>query len=131
MSTADNPNLQTSSPAAFVHDPSNTPLYYVVTHVFLPLQPPDTDDHTTQNGHLLASAMCTAAHTYGTHICGTSEQAQWHRITKVLDNLQASIQSEHTDDDHLISQLRVLRSLVTRPDHWRWDRPRPRYAKLY
>ena len=128
-STADNPHVQASSPA-FVHTP--TSLCYAVTHVFLPVELPDESDYTLlANDHSLARAVYAAAHAYDTHVCGTSEQAQWHRITKMLDNLQASIQSEHTDDDHVISQLRVLRSLVTRPDHWQWDRPRPRYAKLY
>ena len=102
MSTAsstDDSNLQTTNSPAFVH---------IVTHVFLPVQPPDENDNTPENSHSLARAVCDAAHAYGTHLCETSEQAQWHHITKMLDNLQASVQSEHMDYDHVISQLRGM-----------------------
>jgi hypothetical protein len=95
-SSADDPNLQTT---AFVH---------IVTHVFLPVWPPDANDNTPENSHSLAGAVCTAAHAYGTHVSGTSEQAQWSRITTMLDNLQASVQSAHMDNGHVISQLRGM-----------------------
>ena len=106
-STADNLDLQKSSPA-FVHTP--TSLCYAVTHVFLPVEPPDESDYTLENEHSLVRAVCAAAHAYGTHLCGTSEQAQWHRITKMLDNLQASVQSEHMDNDRVIFQLRGMQT---------------------
>ncbi|KAF8557885.1 hypothetical protein OG21DRAFT_1504871 [Imleria badia] len=106
-STADNPDLQTSS-LAFVHTP--TSLCYAVTHVFLPVHPPVESDYTPENEHSLARAVCAAAHAYATHVCEPSEQAQWHRIAKMLDNLQASIQSEHMDNDIVISQLRGMQT---------------------
>ena len=90
-------------------DDTSTP-NYIVTHVFLPVQLPLDHDNTPENNHSLARAVCAAAHAYGTHLCGTSEQAQWHRITKMLDNLQASVQSEHMDNDHVISQLRGMQT---------------------
>ena len=100
-SSADESNLQTTNSPAFVH---------IVTHVFLPIRPPDENDNTLENSHSLTRAVCAAAHAYGTHLCGTSEQAQWHRITKMLDNLQTSVQSEHMDNDHVISQLRGMQT---------------------
>ena len=104
MSTAsstDDPKFQTMNSPAFVH---------IVTHVFLPIRPPDKNDNTPENSHSLARAVCDAAHAYGTHLCETSEQAQWHRITKMLDNLGASVQSEHMDYDRVISQLRGMQT---------------------
>jgi hypothetical protein len=98
-SSADDPNLQTTNSPAFVH---------IVTHVFLPVQLPDANDNTPENSLSLARAVGAAAHAYGTDVCGTSEQAQWNRITKMLDNLQATVPSEHTDTDHVISQLRRM-----------------------
>ena len=100
-SFADDPNFQTTNSPAFVH---------IVTHVFLPVQLPDENDNTPENSHSLARAVCDAAHAYGTHLCETSEQAQWQRITKMLDNLQASVQSERMDNDRVISQLRGMQT---------------------
>jgi hypothetical protein len=94
-SSADDPNLQTT----------NSPFVHIVTHVFLPVQLPGENDNTPENERSLARAVCAAAHAYDTHVCGASEQAQWNRITKMLDNLQASVQSEHMDNDHVISKL--------------------------
>ena len=84
------------------------PLNYVATHVFLPVQPPDRNDYTQEKSHSLARVVCAAAHAYCTHIFGTSEQAQWYRITRMLEKLQASVQSEHVDMDCVISQLRGI-----------------------
>ena len=108
-STADNPHAQTSSPA-FVHTP--TSLCYAVTHVFLPVELPDESDYTLANDHSLARAVYAAAHAYDTYVCGTSEpeQAQWHHITTMLDNLQASVQSEPMNNDHVIVQLREMQT---------------------
>ena len=106
-STADNLDLQKSSPA-FVHTP--TSLCYAVTHVFLPVEPPDESDYTLENEHSLVRAVCAAAHAYDTHVCGTSEQAQWDRITRMLDNLQASVRSEPMNNDHVIAQLREMQT---------------------
>ncbi|KAG6379682.1 hypothetical protein JVT61DRAFT_10204 [Boletus reticuloceps] len=100
----DSPNLQTT----FAH--TSGPLEYTVTHVFLPVELPDADDYTPGNNHSLARAVCAAAHTYDTHILGTSEQDHWHRIIKTLDNLQASVESEDIDGDHVISQLRGMQA---------------------
>ena len=124
LSTADssgNPidNLQTNS-QAFAHTPQS--LLYAVTHVFLPDHPPLDrsyphplhipweSDYTPENEHSLARAVCAAAHAYCTHICEHFEQAQWRRISKMLDNLQASVQSEHMDNAHAISQLRGMQT---------------------
>ena len=108
-SADDDPNPQTTSAPAFVHTP--TSLCYAVTHVFLqPVQPPDENDDTPVNHHSLARAVCAAAHAYGTRVCGASEQAQWHHVTKMLDSLQASVQSEHMDSDHVVSQLRGVQT---------------------
>jgi hypothetical protein len=106
-SAADNPNPQTSSPG-FVRSP--TSLSYVVAHVFLPVELPDESDYTLENEHSLARAVCAAAHAYDTHVSGTSEQAQWHRITRMLDNLQASVRSEPMNNDHVIAQLRGMQT---------------------
>ena len=114
MSTAGNPNLQTNS-LAFAH--THASLRYAVTHVFLPDHPPldslsdrplhipSKSDYTLENEHSLARAVCGAARAYATHICEPSEQAQWNRISKMLDNLQASVQSEQMDNVHVVSQL--------------------------
>ncbi|KAF8552856.1 hypothetical protein OG21DRAFT_1415307, partial [Imleria badia] len=101
--TADDPNLQTTNSKAFAY--TSTSLRYAVTHVFLPVQLPDKNDYTPENDHSLARGVCAAAHAYATHVCGTSEQARWHRITRMLDNLQVAVQSEHMDNDHVTSQL--------------------------
>jgi hypothetical protein len=98
-SSADDSNPQTTNSPTFVH---------IVTHVFLPARPPDKNDNTPENSDALARVVCAAVHAYGTHVYGTSEQAQWSRITKMLDNLQASIQSEHMDNSHVVSQLREM-----------------------
>ncbi|KAF8434543.1 hypothetical protein L210DRAFT_3649044 [Boletus edulis BED1] len=103
-SMADSPNLQTS----FAHTSGS--LEYTVTHVFLPVEPPDADDYTPGNNHSLARAVCAAAHAYDTHVLGTSEQDHWHRIIKTLDNLEASVQSEDIDGDHVIFQLQGMRT---------------------
>jgi hypothetical protein len=97
-SSTNDPNLQTT----------NSPFVHIVTHVFLPVQLPDEDDNTPENRHSLARAVCAAAHAYVAHVCGTSEQAQWNCITKMLDNLQASVQLEDMDNDRVISQLRGM-----------------------
>lgn len=104
-STSDDSNVATTSSPAFAH--TSESLEYAVTHVFLPVWPPKQKDHTheVEKDNLLARAVCTAAHAYSTHVNGAPEQAHWHRITKMLDNFQASAQSEHLDKDHIISQL--------------------------
>ena len=107
MSTS-NPDLEATSSSSSYH--TSTPLSYAITHVFLPVQLPNGTDYAPENEHSLARAVCAAAHAYGAHICGTSEQAQWHHITKMLDNLQAWVQSEHMGSDHVISQLREMQT---------------------
>ena len=107
-STFDGPNLEatTSSPS----DHTLKQFKYAVTHVFLPVELPKKNDYTLENEHSLTRAVCGAAHDYGAHVCGTSEQAQWYRITKMLDSLQASVQSVHMDRDYVISQLRGMQT---------------------
>ena len=105
-SSTDDPNLQTTSSSTFVH--TSESLEYAVIHVFLPVKFPTKNDYTLEKDHSLACVVCAAAHVYGTNVCGTSEQAQWQHISKMLDNLQGSVQSELTDNDHVISQLRGM-----------------------
>ena len=83
-------------------------LDYNVTHVLLPPQLPDSVNEfgTLQNELSLACTLCDAAHAYIAHVYRTSGQAQWHRITKMLDNLQASAQ----DGGNIISQLREMQT---------------------
>jgi hypothetical protein len=100
-SSTNDPNLQTT----------NSPFIHLLTHVFLPVQLPDKNDNTPENSHSLARAVCAAAHAYGTHVCGTPEQAQWNRITKMLDNLQTCVRWGawgHMVNDCIISQLRGM-----------------------
>ena len=108
MSTS-NLDLEATSSSSSYH--TSTPLNYAITHVFLPVQLPDDTDYAPENEHSLVRAVCAAAHAYGA-LCGTSEQARWHRVTKMLDNLQTSVQSEHMDSDHVrvISQLREMQT---------------------
>ena len=89
-------------------------LNYAVTHVFLPVEVPKESDYTVQNDLSLARAVCTAAHAYTTHIDDTL-RPQWQAITKMLDNLQASVQSAHLAKDEVISQLGSMQSGGTQP----------------
>lgn len=91
-----------------------TSFCYAITHVFLPVSPPLSaasllaeNDQARENDYSLARAVFTAAHAYGAYVRGTSEQAQWYRVTKMLDNLQASVQSGF-NYDCIISQLRGM-----------------------
>ena len=103
-------NLETTSSPSFVHTCES--LEYAVTHVFLPVCPPGTKDstHEIEKDDSLVRAVCTAALAYKVHVYGALEQAQWHHITKMLDNLQASTQSERLDRDQVISQLRGMQT---------------------
>ena len=107
-STSNDSDLDTISSQPSVY--TSAPLEYAVTHVFLPVRPPTKSDYTPENNHSLASAVCAAAHAYSTHLSGTSEQAQWLRITKMLDNLQAAVHSGHMDHELVISQLRGMQT---------------------
>ena len=92
----------------FLHkrpSPPSTPLEYAVTHVFFPIELPNDNDYTHEYNLSLLRAVCATAHAYTPYLCGTSEEAQWHHITKMLDSLQASVQSERLDKTHVISQL--------------------------
>ena len=91
-------------------DQTISPFIHIVIHVFLPVELPDKTDNTPENSHSLARAVWSAAHAYGSHVSGTAEQAQWNHITKMLDVLQASVQSEYMANDHIISQLREMQT---------------------
>ena len=104
--TADDARLRAISSPPFFHTPES--LRYSVTHVFLPVNPPNKTDCTLKNRHSLARAVCVAAHAYATYVDGSTEQAQWHRIAKMLHNLQAYVQSEHAKTEHVVSQLRGM-----------------------
>ncbi|KAI9572506.1 hypothetical protein HD554DRAFT_2036078 [Boletus coccyginus] len=106
MSTvSDNSDPETTNSQASVTFES---FQYTVTHVFLPIWPPNHSDYTLDNDLSLARGVCAAAHAYGAHVYGVSEKAQWRRITKMLDNLQASAQSKRLDKDQVTSQLRGM-----------------------
>lgn len=113
-STFDVNHLQTTTLRPFVHTLES--LKYVLTHVFLPVQLPCIDDHTPDYDYLLGRAVWTAAHTYATYVRGSSEQAQWHRIIKMLGNLQNSIEVEHLNSDDIIYQLQGMQTGGTFPD---------------
>ena len=106
--TSNDPDLEETSSSSSDH--TSTTFNYAVTHVFLPVELPKKNDYTPENEHSLARAVCAAAHAYGTHVCEPSEQTQWHRITKMLDNLQASFQSAYMDNDQVVSQLRGMQT---------------------
>ena len=105
--TSDDPDFEVASSSS---PPTSTSFNYAVTHVFLPVQLPSCSDYTLENEHSLARAVYAAAHDYGTHVYGTSERAHWHRITKLLDNVQASFQSAYMDIDQAVSQLRGMQT---------------------
>ena len=108
-STADDASLQTISSPPFSHTFESV-YHYAVNHVFFPIYLPGFSRDTPENNHSLARAVCAAAHAYTTYVCGTTEQAQWHRITKMLDNLEAFVQSKYyVDTDHVISQLQGMK----------------------
>ena len=77
---------------------------YIITHVFCPLQLPGEDDHSIHNDHSLARAIATAALLYSDHV-GQANIPQWHSILRMLENLQAIIQSESLDSFQTISQF--------------------------
>ena len=104
-SSSDHPDPGTTN-----SDHTSASLNYVVTHVFLPVELPEENDYSPDNDHSLARAVSAAAHAYCTHVCGISEQAQWHHIARMLENLRVSVQLEHMDSDHVISQLRGMQS---------------------
>jgi hypothetical protein len=108
-SISDDPYVDATSSSSS-DPPTSTPFNYVVTHVFLPVQPPYKDDYTLENEHSLARTVCAAAHAYGSHLYETSEKDQWNRIRSMLDNLQASVQLEHMDNVHVISRLREMQT---------------------
>jgi len=108
MSTAlDDPNLEMTSSQASVTSES---FQYAITHVFLPVWPPKHSDYTLENDLSLTREVCAAAHAYSAHVYGVSEKAQWRRITKMLDNLQASAHSKRLDKDQVTSQLRGMQT---------------------
>jgi hypothetical protein len=79
-------------------------LQYIITHVFCPLQLPDGDDHSTRNDRSLAGVVSSAMRLYGDHV-DKANLAQWHSISRMLDNLRAIVQFEGLDRSQTISQL--------------------------
>ena len=77
--------------------------------MFLPDRPPYDNDYTRESDHSLARAVCTAAHAYSTNVYGVSEQAQWRFIARMLDNLQATVQTEHLNT-HYVTLLRGMQT---------------------
>ena len=79
-------------------------LQYIVTHVFFPLQLPDADDCTIHNDRSLAEAIASVLRLYNDHV-DQARLAQWHSISRMLDNLRVIIQFEGLDRSDTISQL--------------------------
>jgi hypothetical protein len=79
-------------------------LQYIVTHVFCPLQFPDGDDHSIHNDRSLAAAVSSVMRLYGDHV-DQANMAQWHGITRMLDNMQVTVQFESLDRFQTLSQL--------------------------
>ena len=79
-------------------------LQYIITHVFFPLQLPEGDDHTTRNSCLLAGAIASVLRLYNDHV-DQAKLAQWHSISRMLDNLRAVVEFESLDRSQTISQL--------------------------
>ena len=82
-------------------------LKYIVTHVFLPLKLPDGDDHSVHNDCSLAGAIASAAHLYSDHV-DKADLPEWHRISRMLDNLQATVKFESLDRFRTVSQFRGM-----------------------
>ncbi|KAG8217925.1 hypothetical protein J3R82DRAFT_6091 [Butyriboletus roseoflavus] len=82
-------------------------LEYLITHVFLPLKLPDGDDHSARNDRSLAGAIASVAHIYSGHV-DTANLPEWHRISGMLDNLQATVQFESLDQLRTVSQLSTM-----------------------
>ena len=78
-------------------------LKYIITHVFCPLQLPDMK-HSIWNDHSLARAVAAAARLYSNHV-DQANLRQWHTISRMLENLQATSQSESLDRFQVISQF--------------------------
>ncbi|KAF9235920.1 hypothetical protein BU15DRAFT_89398 [Melanogaster broomeanus] len=68
-------------------------LEYIITHVFCPLRLPDGDDHTVNHDHALSGAI------WAPH---------WNRITRMLDNLSATMRFETMDAGRVTSQLNSM-----------------------
>lgn len=101
-------DLEMTDSPAFDHTPSS--LDYIITHVFLPVKLPDANDYSPENELSLARAVCAAAHAYTTPVINRTAEPQWNRITKMLDDLRASIESDHLDSGHVTSRLRGMRA---------------------
>ena len=79
-------------------------LQYIVTHVFFPLQLPEGDDHTIRNNRSLAGAIASVLRLYDDHV-DQAKLAQWHSISRMLDNLRAVVEFESLDRSQTTSQL--------------------------
>ncbi|KAN0092683.1 hypothetical protein V8E55_003467 [Tylopilus felleus] len=89
---------------AVIDPPDSTTLQYIVAHVFCPLRLPDGDDHTARNDHSLATAVTAIARLFGDHV-DHANLPQWHCISRMLDNLLATLQFESLDKSRTVSQL--------------------------
>jgi hypothetical protein len=79
-------------------------LQYIVTHIFCSLQLPDGGDQSIRNDRSLAGAISSVMRLYSDHV-DQANMAQWRSIVRMLDNLQAVVQSESLDRFRIISQL--------------------------
>ena len=89
---------------SIIDPPDLAILQYIVTHVFCPLQLPDGDDHSVLNDRSLAGAITSVARLHDDHV-GEADMPQWHCISRMLDNLLATVQFESLDESQTVSQL--------------------------
>ena len=93
---------------------------YTVTHVFLPITP-EAPPYDSEGDHRLVCAVCAVARAYS-EIIDDTLKPQWRGITKMLDNLEASIRPGRLDtEDHVTSLLWGMRTggvlLISLPTH--------------
>ncbi|KAN0080270.1 hypothetical protein V8E55_009836 [Tylopilus felleus] len=84
--------------------PDLATLRYIVTHVFCPLQLHDGNDDSVLNDRSLVRAIASVARRHSDHV-GKADMHQWHCISRMLDNLSASVQFEILDESQTVSQL--------------------------
>lgn len=77
---------------------------YIITHVFWPPKFSGVDDHGIQNDFSLATVVVTAARLYREHVSEV-DIPQWRSISRMMENLQATMQSESLDRFRTMSQF--------------------------
>ncbi|KAH7882701.1 hypothetical protein F5I97DRAFT_1984211, partial [Phlebopus sp. FC_14] len=83
-------------------------LEYISTHVFMPLRLPCGDDHSVDNDHALAEAVCAALRAYEQH-ASAANQPQWSSVSKMLSNLSATVRYHPLEQRQVISQMAAMK----------------------